>query len=131
LNLLISPVKTNIKRKKNKNINIGFKIGNLKNNKTMDNIDNFIKKFKGKIINMHPSLLPKYKGLNTYNRVLENDETYTGCTVHFVNSKLDGGKIILQKKIKILKRDTASCLKKSVEKEEYVLYARAIKKIIN
>ena len=51
MNLLISPVKTNIKRKKNKNINIGFKIGNLKNNKTMDNIDNFIKKFKKNIIN--------------------------------------------------------------------------------
>ena len=66
--------------------------------------NNFIKKFKGKIINIHPSLLPKYKGLNTYNRVLEKKEKYTGCTVHFVNSKLDGGKIILQKKIKILKK---------------------------
>ena len=92
---------------------------------------NFIKKFKGKIINIHPSLLPKYKGLNTYNRVLKNGEKYTGCTVHFVNSKLDGGKIILQKKIKILKKDTAISLKKRVQKEEYLLYPRAIKKIIN
>ena len=92
---------------------------------------NFIKKFKGKIINIHPSLLPKYKGLNTYNRVLENGEKYTGCTVHFVNSKLDGGKIILQKKIKILKKDTAISLKKRVQKEEYLIYPRAIKKIIN
>ena len=92
---------------------------------------NFIKKFKGKIINIHPSLLPKYKGLNTYNRVLKNGEKYTGCTVHFVNSKLDGGKMILQKKIKILKKDTAVSLKKRVQKEEYILYPRAIKKIIN
>ena len=58
----------------------------------------FIKSFKGKIINIHPSLLPKYKGLNTHYRVLENNEKFTGCSVHFVNEKLDGGKIILQKK---------------------------------
>jgi phosphoribosylglycinamide formyltransferase-1 len=64
---------------------------------------NFIKKFKGKIINIHPSLLPKYKGLNTHQRALDNKEKYSGCTVHFVNSKLDAGKIILQKKVKFLK----------------------------
>ena len=62
---------------------------------------NFIKKFKGKILNIHPSLLPKYKGLNTHKRVIENNEKFSGCTVHFVNSKLDSGKIILQKKVKI------------------------------
>jgi folate-dependent phosphoribosylglycinamide formyltransferase PurN len=50
---------------------------------------NFINKFKGKILNIHPSLLPKYKGLNTHERALENNEKYSGCTVHFVNSKLD------------------------------------------
>ena len=64
---------------------------------------NFITKFKGKILNIHPSLLPKYKGLNTHQRALNNNEQYSGCTVHFVNSKLDSGKIILQKKVKILK----------------------------
>ena len=64
----------------------------------------FIKSFKGKIINIHPSLLPKYKGLNTHERVLENNEKFTGCSVHFVNEKLDGGKIILQKKSKYLKK---------------------------
>ena len=58
---------------------------------------NFISKFKGKIINIHPSLLPKYKGLNTHQRVIKNKEKFSGCTVHFVNSKLDSGKIILQK----------------------------------
>jgi len=55
---------------------------------------NFITRFKGKILNIHPSLLPKYKGLNTHQRALDNNEKYSGCTVHFVNSKLDSGKII-------------------------------------
>ena len=55
---------------------------------------NFIKKFKGKILNIHPSLLPKYKGLNTHQRVLKNKEKYSGCTVHFVNARLDSGKTI-------------------------------------
>ena len=66
---------------------------------------NFIKNFRGKILNIHPSLLPKFKGLNTHERVIKNNETYSGCTVHFVNSKLDSGKIILQKKVKIKKND--------------------------
>jgi phosphoribosylglycinamide formyltransferase-1 len=59
-----------------------------------------IKKYKNKILNIHPSLLPKYKGLNTHRRVIQNNEKFTGCTVHLVNSKLDSGKIILQKKNK-------------------------------
>ena len=63
----------------------------------------FIKNFKGKILNIHPSLLPKYKGLNTHERAISNNEKYSGCTVHFVNYKLDSGKIILQKKVKIKK----------------------------
>ena len=61
----------------------------------------FINDFSGKILNIHPSLLPKYKGLNTHDRVLKKKEKYSGCTVHYVNSKLDSGKIILQKKVKI------------------------------
>ena len=64
---------------------------------------NFIKKFKGKIINIHPSLLPKYKGLNTHQRAINNSEKFSGCTIHFVNHKLDSGKIILQKRVKIYK----------------------------
>ncbi len=91
----------------------------------------FIKSFRGIILNIHPSLLPKYKGLNTHKRVLENGEKFSGCTVHLVNSKLDAGKIIMQKKIKTFKKDTALKLKKRVQKEEYKLYPRAIKKIIN
>ena len=58
----------------------------------------FLRKFKGKIINIHPSLLPKFKGLDTFNRVLKAKEKFTGCTVHFVDEKLDNGKIIIKKK---------------------------------
>ena len=72
----------------------------------------FLNNFKGTVINIHPSLLPKYKGLNTHQRVLDNNEKYSGCTVHFVNSKLDSGKIILQKKIRIQKNETAKGLEK-------------------
>ncbi len=91
---------------------------------------NFIKKFNGKILNIHPSLLPKYKGLNTHMRAIRNKEKYSGCTVHFVNSKLDSGKIILQKKVKILKKDTPKSLASRVLIQEHVLYSKAINKII-
>jgi len=90
---------------------------------------NFIKKFKGIILNIHPSLLPKYKGLNTHERVLQNRERYSGCTVHYVNSRLDSGKIILQAKVKILKKETPSTLKKKILKQEHLLYRKAISKV--
>ena len=90
---------------------------------------NFILKFKGKILNIHPSLLPKYKGLNTHKRALSNNDKYSGCTVHFVNSKLDSGKIILQKKVKIFKNDDERSLKRRILKLEHVLYPKAIKKL--
>ena len=92
---------------------------------------NFITKFSGKILNIHPSLLPKYKGLNTHQRVLSNNEKYSGCTVHFVNSKLDSGKIILQKKVKIKKNETKNSLAKKVLEQEHKLYPRAILKIFS
>jgi len=91
---------------------------------------NFIKNFNGKIINIHPSLLPKYKGLNTHQRVIDNKEKFSGCTVHYVNSKLDSGKIILQKKIRILKTDTSNKLAKRVLKQEHLLYPKALKKLL-
>ena len=90
---------------------------------------NFIKKFKGKILNIHPSLLPKYKGLNTHQRVLNNKEKYSGCTVHFVNARLDSGKIILQKRVKISKRETKSSLTKKILVQEHKLYPKAIFKV--
>ncbi len=92
---------------------------------------NFIKKFKGNILNIHPSLLPKYKGLNTHERVLNNKEKYSGCTVHFVNSKLDSGKIILQKKVKISKKETEASLAKKILAKEHKLYPKAILKVFN
>ena len=92
---------------------------------------NFIKNFKGKILNIHPSLLPKYKGLNTHKRVLLNNEKYSGCTVHFVNSRLDSGKIILQKKVKIIKNETPKSLAKKILIQEHKLYPKAIRKVFN
>ena len=92
---------------------------------------NFIKKFKGKIVNIHPSLLPKYKGLNTHKRALKNKEKFAGCTVHYVTTKLDSGKIILQKKVKIKKRDTVNSLKKKILNKEHQLYPAAIRKIFS
>ena len=92
---------------------------------------NFIKRFKGKILNIHPSLLPKYKGLNTHNRAIENKENYSGCTVHYVNSKLDSGKIILQKKVKISKNDNRFTLKAKILKQEHILYPKALIKLFS
>ena len=92
---------------------------------------NFIRKFEGKIVNIHPSLLPKYKGLNTHKRALKNKEKFAGCTIHYVTIKVDSGKIILQKKVKIKKKDTVNSLKKKVLKKEHQLYPAAIRKIFS
>ena len=91
----------------------------------------FIKKFGKKIINIHPSLLPKYKGLNTHSRAIKNKDKLAGCTVHYVAAKLDSGKIILQKKVKISAKDNPASLKKKVLKQEHKLYPAAIIKIFN
>ena len=91
----------------------------------------FIKNFKGKIINIHPSLLPKYKGLNTHEKVIKNKEKYTGCKVHYVNDKLDSGKIKKKKKIKIFKNDNPKSIKRRVLNEEHQTYYKAILKIFN
>ena len=93
--------------------------------------EGFIKKFDGKIVNIHPSLLPKYKGLNTHSRAINNKDKFTGCTVHYVMTKLDSGKIILQKKIKIAMKDNKNTLAKKVLREEHKLYPAAIMKIFN
>jgi len=92
---------------------------------------NFINNFKGKILNIHPSLLPKYKGLNTHEKAIKNKDKYSGCTVHFVNSKLDSGKIINQKKVRINKLDTPKSLAKRVLIQEHKLYPAAIMKILS
>ena len=92
---------------------------------------NFIEKFNGVIINIHPSLLPKYKGLDTHIKAIQNKDKVAGCTVHFVTAKLDSGKIILQREVKISKKDTPTSLTKKVLKQEHKLYPAAIKKIFN
>jgi len=92
---------------------------------------NFINKFDEKIINIHPSLLPKYKGLNTHSRAINNKDKFAGCTVHYVTAKLDSGKMILQKKVKITTRDNPASLAKKVLKLEHKLYPAAILKILN
>ncbi len=91
----------------------------------------FIKKFDGKIINIHPSLLPKYKGLNTHSRAIKNKDNFAGCTVHYVTEKLDSGKVIMQKKIKIAASDNSISLSKKILKQEHKLYPAAIMKIFN
>ena len=92
---------------------------------------NFINKFRGKILNIHPSLLPKYKGLNTHERVIKNNEKYSGCTVHLVNSKLDSGKILSQKIIRVYKKDNAKSLQKRILKEEHLLYRETLMKFFS
>ncbi len=92
---------------------------------------NFVKKYKGKIINIHPSLLPKYKGLNTHKRAIRNKDKFAGCTVHNVTEKLDSGKIILQEKVKISSKDDPFSLAKKVLKLEHKIYPAAILKIFS
>ena len=91
----------------------------------------FLKNFNGKIINIHPSLLPKYKGLNTHKKVIQNKDKFSGCSVHYVNTKLDSGKIILKKKVKVYKKDTIRSLSNRVLRAEHKLYPMAILKIFN
>ena len=91
----------------------------------------FIDNFRGIILNIHPSLLPKYKGLNTHEKAIKNKDKYSGCTVHFVNSKLDSGKIINQKKVRINKLDTPKSLARRVLIQEHKLYPAAIMKILS
>ena len=90
----------------------------------------FIKKFNKPILNIHPSLLPKHKGLNTHKKVLKNKDSFTGATVHLVNSRLDSGKIILQRKVKVSKKDTELSLANKVLKIEHKLYPAALDKFL-
>ena len=91
----------------------------------------FIKKSKFKIINIHPSLLPKYKGLKTHERAMKAGDKYTGSTVHYVTAKLDSGKKILQTKVKILKKDKPNSLANRVLKAEHIIYPKALDIVCN
>ena len=90
---------------------------------------NLIKNYPKKIINIHPSLLPKFKGLNTFSRILKNKEVKTGCTVHYVSEKLDSGNIINKKVFFIKSKDSELDLKKKTQKLEYGAFPEAIIKI--
>ena len=92
---------------------------------------NFIRDFGYKIINIHPSLLPKFKGLNTHKRVLKSREKYSGCTVHYVSPALDSGKIILQKKVLISNNETERSLRKKILLQEHKNYPKSIISIFN
>ena len=81
------------------------------------------------MINVHPSLLPKYKGLNVVEKAMDAGEEYTGCTVHYVNEELDGGEIILQKEVPILPDDDVESLTKAIQRMEYSLLPEAIKHV--
>jgi phosphoribosylglycinamide formyltransferase 1 len=91
---------------------------------------NFISQFNGKIINIHPSLLPKYKGLNTHEKAIKNKDKFSGCTVHYVTKKLDSGKIIMRKKVRIVNDENPITLSKKILKQEHKLYPAAILKIL-
>ena len=88
-----------------------------------------INEFPNRIINLHPSLLPKYKGLHAVEQALENGDSVTGVTVHYVNEELDGGKIILQEEVPILPNDDIESLTKAIQRKEYYLLPKAIEHI--
>ena len=88
-----------------------------------------INEFPNRIINLHPSLLPKYKGLHAVEQALENGDSVTGVTVHYVNEELDGGKIILQEEVPILPNDDIQSLTKAIQRKEYYLLPKAIEHI--
>ncbi|KZN49988.1 phosphoribosylglycinamide formyltransferase [Pseudoalteromonas luteoviolacea] len=86
-----------------------------------------VQKFKGKMLNIHPSLLPKYQGLNTHQRAIDANDAYHGASVHFVTEELDGGPVIVQAKVAILPEDTAETLAKRVHEQEHVIYPLVVK----
>ena len=85
--------------------------------------------FPAPIINVHPSLLPKYKGLNVIERALDSDDVFTGCTVHYVTEELDSGDIICQRKVPIYDDDTVEALTKRIQREEHCILPRAIENV--
>lgn len=91
----------------------------------------FVTNYQGKLINIHPSLLPKFKGLDTHARAIEAGETEHGCTIHYVNAEMDGGKIIAQAKVPILPEDTPETLAARVLVEEHRLYPATIRNLSN
>ena len=92
--------------------------------------EGFVTHYQGRLINIHPSLLPKFKGLNTHQRAIDANEAEHGCTTHFVTCELDGGPIIGQRRVAIQEGDTAESLTGRVQKEEHILYPLTCKLIM-
>lgn len=92
--------------------------------------DEFVEHYSKRMINIHPSLLPEYKGLNTHQRVLEAGEKKHGCTVHFVTPELDDGPIIIQATVEVKSDDTAETLANRVHEQEHIIYPEAIRTFI-
>lgn len=90
----------------------------------------FVKRWRGRIVNIHPSLLPKFKGLNTHRRVLEAGERYHGCTVHVVTDELDSGEILGQSHFEVSETDTEQSLAKRVLKLEHELYPAVLRRLV-
>jgi phosphoribosylglycinamide formyltransferase-1 len=88
--------------------------------------DGFVKQYYGKLINIHPSLLPKYKGMHTHQRIMEDGEPLHGSSVHFVSTELDGGPIILQARLPVLPSDSTESLKLRIKTKEHLIYPTAI-----
>lgn len=92
---------------------------------------NFVNQFTGKLINIHPSLLPKYKGLNTHQRAIDAKDTQHGCSVHFVTPELDGGPVIAQAIVSIDKNDDITSLSAKVQAQEHILYPLVVEWFVN
>ena len=92
--------------------------------------NNFIETFSGRIINIHPSLLPAFPGLNVQKRALEHGARFSGCTVHYVNEEVDGGPIILQTVVPIYDDDDEATLSERILEQEHIIYPEAIQLII-
>jgi len=86
----------------------------------------FVKKYKNRIINIHPALLPAFPGLDSQKQALEHGAKYSGCTVHFVNAEMDSGPIIIQAVVKVKENDTEESLSKRILKEEHRIYPEAV-----
>ncbi len=89
----------------------------------------FVRQWRSRLINIHPSYLPAFKGLNAQDQAIKAKASYSGCSVHYVNVKIDSGKIILQKKVKILKKDNTESLSKKILIEEHKVYPRALQMV--
>ncbi len=92
---------------------------------------NFVKAYEGRIINIHPSILPNFKGIKAQKQAIEANAKESGCTVHFVDLGMDTGRIIAQRKVKIKKDDDEKSLSKKIIKQEYILYSKVLQDIAN